>query len=159
MVKDSIHDQFDESVEAYMDGAKAKKRVNKKCKHCQRKFVFRNVGQLVCHLAAPDTGVGKASGCASVPPEVKKKCRRRLADAETARLRRRRWRARRRRRARQRRRARTARRPRRRLTVAARRSAPLRALGGAVRVRSASAAPPKRARELDCARLPRTFEF
>ena len=33
MVKDSIHDQFDESVEAYMDGAKAKKRVNKKCKH------------------------------------------------------------------------------------------------------------------------------
>ena len=59
-LKDKVHDQFDEQTVAYMDNAKAKKRVTKTCKHCKKTFVFRNVGQLVCHLAAPDSGVGKA---------------------------------------------------------------------------------------------------
>ena len=85
-LKDKVHDQFDEQTVAYMDNAKAKKRVTKTCKHCKKTFVFRNVGQLVCHLAAPDNGVGKASGCASVPPEVKMRYRRRLAEAEIATL-------------------------------------------------------------------------
>ena len=49
-----------EQTVAYMDNVKAKKRVTKTCKHCKKTFVFRNVGQLVCHLAAPDSGVGKA---------------------------------------------------------------------------------------------------
>ncbi len=69
---DEVHAHFLENKEKYNDETgKPKERTNAKCNHCAKCFVLRNVQQLVCHLAAPSSGVGKDSACTKVPPAVR----------------------------------------------------------------------------------------
>jgi len=69
---DEVHAHFLETKETYADEKGVSKvLINVKCNHCNRCFVFRNVQQLVCHLAAPSSGLGKDFACASVPPAVR----------------------------------------------------------------------------------------
>jgi len=66
-----VHAHFLETKEAYTDEkGVSKARTNVKCNHCNKRFVLRNLQQLICHLAAPNTGMGYESACTSVPAAV-----------------------------------------------------------------------------------------
>jgi hypothetical protein len=80
---DEVHAHFLETKEDYTDEKGAvKKRTNVKCNHCAKCFVFRNVFQLIVHLAAPKIGMGKDSACRSVPAAVRKHYSDRVAQCE-----------------------------------------------------------------------------
>ena len=54
-----------------------------RCLKCDNKQVFRNVEQLIVHQAAPEQGIGRASGCKKVVLAVRDHYRRRLLDINT----------------------------------------------------------------------------
>lgn len=49
-----------------------------RCLKCDMRQVFRNVEQLIVHQAAPEEGIGRASGCKKVDLAVRDLYRRRL---------------------------------------------------------------------------------
>ena len=62
--KDAVHDHFSTRSEKKPENKCAT--VFKKCLFCSCELAFRNVDQLVIHLACPATGPGKSSGCAKI---------------------------------------------------------------------------------------------
>ena len=77
---DEVHVHFVETKENYVDEkGNSKVRTKVKCNHCDKFFVLRNVQQLICHLAAPSSGMGKDSACPSVSPVVRQHYVERLA--------------------------------------------------------------------------------
>ena len=82
--KDEVHQYFFERIEKYNDEkGNPKERVIKTCNLCNEyKVVLRNVEQLVAHLAAPERGIGAASGCRNAPPAVREKFANRIAAKE-----------------------------------------------------------------------------
>ena len=80
---DEVHAHFVETKEDYVDEkGKPKVRTKVKCNHCSKCFVLRNVQQLICHLAAPASGMGKDTACPSVSVAVRKHYGERLAEYE-----------------------------------------------------------------------------
>jgi hypothetical protein len=68
---DEVHAHFVETKETYVDEkGDSKVRTNVACNHCGKTFLLRNVLQLICHLAAPSSGMGKDSACTTVTQEV-----------------------------------------------------------------------------------------
>jgi|AntRauTorckE5430_2_1112549.scaffolds.fasta_scaffold67128_2 hypothetical protein len=79
-VFDEAHAYFETTVESYVndDGAqKSRKRVRCCNPGCEFVAVFRNVDQLVNHLADAGAGAGFMTGCKMVPAEVRDKFRKR----------------------------------------------------------------------------------
>ena len=65
--KSDVWSHYDKADEKYQDDTgEAKSRVMCTCRFCYKCFVFRNAEQLQLHLACPEEGVGKQSGCTKV---------------------------------------------------------------------------------------------
>ena len=80
---DEVHAHFVETKENYVDEkGNPKVRTKVKCNHCSKCFVLRNVQQLICHLAAPASGMGKDTACPSVSLSVRNHYVERLAEYE-----------------------------------------------------------------------------
>lgn len=86
--KDQVWSYFERADEKYQDDdGENKARVKCTCRFCHVCFVFRNVEQLQQHLACPDEGIGKHSGCAKIKeasPAVRNKYASILADRQAA---------------------------------------------------------------------------
>ena len=61
---DAVHSHFTTAEEpaAGLQGI----RVTKTCSFCSKKMVYRNVHQLIMHLACPTDGIGKGSACKGI---------------------------------------------------------------------------------------------
>jgi hypothetical protein len=85
--QDEVHGHFDTVHEKYTEekNGKAlfKQRTLKTCKFgCGFHQVYRNVETLQSHLAAPDFGIGRDSGCSKADLAVRDKYRAKVAQRE-----------------------------------------------------------------------------
>ena len=84
--KDEVHTYFLDQIEVYTDDSdRLHTRTRKTC-NCYKIYsaIYRNAEQLVCHLAAPSSGLGKETGCTKVPPAVRDHFAKRIADKEAS---------------------------------------------------------------------------